>query len=98
MAERDSALSPFAALIGTWVTEATYPQFDVVAPGRETFEWLEGGISLDGGVLRLWRDEPGIDQRFAATPGPDTFVGQWQMAEIPGQWKDDVKLIYRRAD
>src|ERR687894_453641 len=24
------------------------------------------GISLDGGVLRIWRDHPGFDQRFSA--------------------------------
>jgi hypothetical protein len=142
MEEQDPALSPFAALIGTWAIEATHPQIDAVVPGRVTFEWLAGGrflvqrlhqdhelfpdaiciigraeaggglvqeyfdsrgvrrtygISLDDGVLRLWRDQPGFDQRFTATPGPDTFVGQWQLAEVPGQWQDDLQVIYRRA-
>jgi hypothetical protein len=103
MTERDPALAPFEALIGTWTTRATHPLFDAVVPGSVTFEWFEGGhflvqrfhndhesfpdaigvigvpergdglvmeyfdsrgvrptygVSLDDGVLRLWRDDP----------------------------------------
>jgi len=43
MTDRDPALEPFDALIGTWDTEATHPMVDAVVPGRVTFEWLEGG-------------------------------------------------------
>src|SRR5215212_7836781 len=43
MTERDPALEPFDALIGTWDTEATHPLFDGVVTGSVTFEWLEGG-------------------------------------------------------
>ena len=43
MTDRDPALEPFDALIGTWVTEATHPLFDGAVPGSVTFEWLEGG-------------------------------------------------------
>jgi len=43
MTERDPALEPFDALIGTWATEATQPLVDAVLPGSITFEWLEGG-------------------------------------------------------
>jgi hypothetical protein len=46
MTERDPALEPFDALIGTWATEATHPLFDAVVPGSITFEWLEGGHFL----------------------------------------------------
>jgi hypothetical protein len=46
MTERDPALAPFEALIGTWATEATHPLFDAVVPGSITFEWLEGGHFL----------------------------------------------------
>ena len=46
MTERDPALEPFEALIGTWATEATHPLFEGVVPGRITFEWLEGGQFL----------------------------------------------------
>ncbi len=142
MTERDPALEPFDALIGTWTTEATHPQFEGVVPGSTSFEWLEGGrfliqrshndhelfpdaisvigapesgdglvmeyfdsrgvrrtygISLDAGVLRYWRDAPGFDQRYAATLGPDTFVGQAQLARTPGDWHDDLRVTYRRS-
>jgi hypothetical protein len=54
------------------------------------------GVSLDDGVLRVWRDEPGFDQRFSATLAPDIFEGQWQLARVPGDWNDDLKVVYRR--
>jgi hypothetical protein len=43
MSERDPALEPFDALIGTWATEADHVAVDGVVPGTVTFEWLEGG-------------------------------------------------------
>jgi hypothetical protein len=54
------------------------------------------GVSLEDGVLRIWRDAPGFDQRFSATLGADTFEGLWQLAEKPGDWRDDLKVTYRR--
>jgi hypothetical protein len=141
MTDRDPALEPFDALIGTWDTEATHPMVDAVVPGSITFEWLEGGrfliqrsrndhelfpdaigiigapedgdglvmeyfdsrgvrrtygISLEDGVLRMWRDAPGFDQRFSATLGQDSFEGVHQLAETPGDWQDDLKVTYRR--
>ena len=141
MTQRDPALEPFDALIGTWATEATHPEFDAVVPGSITFEWLEGGqflvqrsrnehelfpdaicvtgapeqgdglvmeyfdsrgvrrtygIALEDGVLRMWRDDPEFAQRFAATLDPDAFVGQWELARTPGDWREDLKVIYRR--
>jgi hypothetical protein len=142
MTERDTALDPFDALIGTWATEATHPQFDGVVPGSVTYEWLEGGrflvqrsrnehemfpdaiavigapeagdglvmeyfdsrgvrrtygVSLDDGVLRIWRDAPGFDQRFSAPLGPETFAGRWELARTPGDWHDDLRVSYRRV-
>ena len=142
MTDRDPALAPFDALIGTWDTEATHPMLPgVVVPGTITFEWLEGGhyliqrsrneherfpdaigvigapetgdglvleyfdsrgvrrtygISLEDGVLRTWRDAPGFDQRFAARIAPDRFEGVYQLAETPGDWKDDLQVTYQR--
>jgi hypothetical protein len=140
MPERDPALEPFDALIGSWATEATHPQFDAVVSGRTRFEWLEGGqflvqrsqndhelfpdaisvigapeagdglvmeyfdsrgvrrtygISIDDGVLRIWRDVPGFAQRFSAKPGRDSFDGLWQLARTPGDWQDDLRVTYR---
>jgi hypothetical protein len=141
MTERDPALEPFAALIGTWSTEATHPMVDEVVTGSVTFEWLEGGhfivershndhelfpdaisvigapetgdglvmeyfdsrgvrrtygVSVEDGVLRFWRDCPGFDQRFTARLGPDSFEGLGEVAETPGDWRDDLKVAYRR--
>lgn len=141
MTDRDPALEPFDALIGTWDTEATHPEFDGVVPGGVTYEWLEGrrfvivrshhehelfpdaicvigrpetgdGLvmeyfdsravrrtyetSLRDGVLRIWRDAPGFDQRLAATIHPDAFEAVHQLATAPGEWRDDLKVIYRR--
>ena len=138
---QDPVLEPFAAMIGSWVTEARHPLVDEAVAGSVSFEWLAGGrfliqrsrhdhdlfpdsicvigapesgdglvmeyfdsrgvrrtygVSLDGGVLRVWREHPGFDQRFSATLGPDAFTGQWQLAETPGDWRDDLKVSYRR--
>ena len=54
------------------------------------------GVSLDDGVLRVWRDHPGFDQRMSATLGPDVFEALWQLAKTPGDWKDDLRVTYRR--
>ena len=54
------------------------------------------GVSLEEGVLRMWRDEPGFDQRFSAALGPDAFEGQSELARTPGDWKDDLTVAYRR--
>jgi hypothetical protein len=142
MTQRDPALEPFDALIGTWATEATHPMFDGVVPASLTLEWLEGGrfivqrshndheafpdaicvigapesgdglvmeyfdsrgvrrtyaIALADGVLRMWRDDPEFAQRYWATIGHDGFEGQWQLARTPGDWHDDLRVVYRRA-
>jgi hypothetical protein len=54
------------------------------------------GISLDDGVLRIWRDDPEFAQRFSATPAHDHFEGRWQLARTPGDWHDDLRVTYRR--
>jgi hypothetical protein len=108
----DPSLEPFEALIGTWATEATHPQLGTVVPGSTTFEWLDGGhflvesrgvrrtygVSLEGGVVRIWRDDPAFPQRFSGTLEHDTFEGRWQVADTPGDWQDDLRVTYRRGD
>ena len=54
------------------------------------------GISLEDGLLRIWRDDPTFAQRFSATLGHDAFEGQWQLARTPGDWQDDLRVSYRR--
>jgi hypothetical protein len=141
MTERDPALEPFDALIGTWTTEAKHRMVDDVVFGTTTFEWLEGGhfvvqrsqsdhelfpdglsvigapesgdglvleyfdsrgvrrtygVSLEDGVWRMWRDQPGFDQRFSAKLERDFFEGVFEVAETPGDWQEDMRVIYRR--
>jgi hypothetical protein len=55
------------------------------------------GIALEGGVLRRWRDDPTFAQRAEATLGPDGFVLAWQLARTPGDWADDLRVVFRRA-
>ena len=54
------------------------------------------GISLEDGVLRMWRDDPEFAQRYRATLDPDHFEGQWQLARTPGDWQDDLRVVHRR--
>jgi len=53
-------------------------------------------VSLDDGVWRFWRDDPGFDQRFSATLGQDSFVGMSELAETADDWQEDMKVTYRR--
>ena len=73
----------------------------VLAPGAHRGLRGRGGVRcrpLTDGVLRLWRDAPGFAQRFAAALAPDAFEGLWQLARTPGDWHDDLKVVYRRVD
>jgi hypothetical protein len=56
------------------------------------------GVSVEDGAWRMWRDQPGFDQRFHAKLGQKTFEGLWQLAEAPGNWHDDLMVTYRRRD
>ena len=53
--------------------------------------------SLADGVLRYWRDAPGFDQRMTATVHPDEFEALCELAREPGDWNDDLRVIFRRA-
>jgi hypothetical protein len=55
------------------------------------------GIAIEDGVLRIWRDHRTFAQRFEATLARDGFVGRWELAETPGKWKDDLRVVYRRV-
>ena len=52
------------------------------------------GVSLDDGVLRLWRDDPRSPSATRRRSTRDAFDGQWELAETPGQWRDDLKVSY----
>jgi hypothetical protein len=55
------------------------------------------GIAIEDGELRMWRDDPEFAQRYSAKLGPDGFEGRWQLARTPGDWQDDLRVVYRRA-
>src|SRR5262249_23943327 len=52
--------------------------------------------SLEDGVLRVWRDAEGFDQRLVVKIAPDEFVAVYELAREPGVWKDDLRLKLRR--
>jgi hypothetical protein len=56
------------------------------------------GVSVEDGVLRIWRDHPTFAQRFSATLAHDAFEGLWELARTPGDWQDDLHVNYRRSD
>jgi len=143
MGERDPALEPFEALVGTWDTEAKHRLVDEIVRGNVSFEWLEGdrflvvrahndhelfpdaisvigapemggglvmeyfdsrgvrrtyGVSIEGGVWRIWRDQNGFDQRFSATLDHESFEGLFELAETQGEWQEDMRVTYRRRE
>ena len=53
-------------------------------------------IALDDGVLRIWRDAPGFDQRLVVAIAPDGFEAVYELAERPGEWQDDLRQTWRR--
>ena len=53
-------------------------------------------VSIEDGLLRWWRDDPEFAQRYSATPAPNEFVSEGQLARTPGEWKDDLRLVHRR--
>jgi hypothetical protein len=140
--DRNPAMEPFEALVGTWTTEAKHAAMDETVNGSTTYEWLEGGhyliqrsnaehplfptgififgapedgeglkaeyfdsrgvrrtydVTFEDGVLRIWRDEPGFAQRFSATVSGEEFVGTFELAREPGEWRHDMTVIYRRV-
>ena len=54
-------------------------------------------VSLEDGVWRWWRDHEGFDQRATATLAPDEFELVSELAREPGEWREDLVTIYRRA-
>lgn len=55
-------------------------------------------VSLRGGVLRWWRDDPALSQRFTGTIAPDgdVIVGEGEMSREGAPWEGDLALTYTR--
>jgi hypothetical protein len=70
-------------------------------PVLEPFDALIGAWATEAihpmfdGVVPRPRDA--FAQRFRATPAADALEGLWQLARTPGDWRDDLKVSYRRA-
>src|SRR4051812_36059916 len=72
MTEHDPALAPFEALIGTWATEATHPQFDGAVGGHVTYEWLEGGRFV---IQRSHNDHEAFPDALCVIGAPESGDG-----------------------
>jgi hypothetical protein len=57
------------------------------------------GMSLDGGVWRLWREGPDFWQRFTGTFSEDgtTISGTWESSPDGSNWQHDFNLLYTRV-
>ena len=56
------------------------------------------GVSFEGGVWRMWRNEPGFSQRFTGTLDEEgnTIEGLWKLSRDDTTWDDDLKVAFRR--
>jgi len=72
MTERDPPLVPFAALIGTWATEATHPTFEGVVTGTTVFDWLDGGHFV---VQRSLNEHPSFPDAIGIIGPRETGAG-----------------------
>ncbi|MCK9249893.1 MAG: hypothetical protein M0P31_13090 [Solirubrobacteraceae bacterium] len=69
----DIDMRPFAALLGAWTISGTHRLLpDVDAPGRVTYEWLEGERFLLG---RTRVDHPDIPDSLTVTGPTDDGLG-----------------------
>jgi hypothetical protein len=57
------------------------------------------GLSLEDGVLRLWRDGEDFSQRYSGTISDDgaRIDGAWEIAEDGVTWGHDFDITYRRV-
>jgi len=55
-------------------------------------------ISLEDGVLMLWRDDPDFAQRYTGSFGPDgmTVTGAWERCDDGETWEHDFSLMYTK--
>jgi hypothetical protein len=55
-------------------------------------------VSIDDEGWQIWRNSAGFSQRFSGTfaDGGKAIDGTWQLCQDDVNWKDDLKIIYRR--
>jgi hypothetical protein len=56
-------------------------------------------VSVEGNVLRWWRDAPGFSQRYSLTIAEDgrTMVGKGELCTDGSTWEQDLDLTYTRV-
>jgi hypothetical protein len=56
-------------------------------------------VSMDDTGWRIWRDASGFSQRFTGTLSDDgaTIDGRWELSEDDVNWRDDLRITYRRG-
>lgn len=57
-------------------------------------------VSVEGNVLRWWRDAPGFSQRYSLTIAEDgrTMVGKGELCTDGSTWEQDLDLTYTRIE
>jgi hypothetical protein len=90
------------------VDDERFPEaITIIGPPAEgdglVAEWFDSrGIrrtmttTVEDGVWRMEREEPGFDQRSTARLGQDSFEVLAELAETPGDWVEDMKVTFRR--
>lgn len=55
-------------------------------------------MSLDEGVWKLWREVPGLRQRYAGVVSADgtTITGAWEGSPDADRWTHDFALNYTK--
>ncbi len=56
------------------------------------------GMSLEAGILRLWREGADFWQRYEGRFSPDgnTVTGAWEKSDDGSKWEHDFDLAYER--
>jgi hypothetical protein len=106
-----TTVDPAANLSPEWEINSPLPVTAIIglddATGDFTMLFGDGrgvrrvyAMTMDEGVLRMWRAEPGLHQRFSATLSADgkALAGAWEASEDGVDWKHDFDVTYTRLD
>jgi hypothetical protein len=92
-------------------TQSDHPEFpDALSVLGETDEGLVSHyfdsrgvhriyrLGFDDGIWRLWRNEPGFNQRFTGTfdDDGDRIVGVWEVSPDGSDWERDLEITFSR--
>ena len=93
---RDSSPFPVTTVIG--VDDSSGEVVMLYADAREVFRIYR--MSLSNGTWKVWRDDPGFNQRFIGqlSDGGRTIEGRWEQSPDGSSWTRDFDMTYRRAD